>query len=401
VLHYTLISFGVWVRFLFPHFRHSFFSRIALLPCGVFASRTQWPTTQTFRLNFATKTLGIRLLWVGECVCVCEWVSVCEHSNLRQFNLTRCNFVVLRVTLFSRAAKGFGIRQQKQLKLTVFCQAAQRKLLEFANKSNANWLYFVEPSSKMFWNSPTKWKATQIDCLSSNRAFPFREDVTGVCGGQFNLWRCVDSNFASVRGGIQFLEVCGGIPISWGVGVAFPFYEGVWIPILRGCVVAFQFRGWRPGGVIPILWGCVDSNFARVFGGVPISWVVGGIQFLWGCVYSDLVSVCGIPILWGMWHSDLVRTCGSLTLSQDWMHKVGMKHTLTRLECHTVTRLEPVWHSSCEDVWHSFRHSNLVRMYGSDDISDRGLIRLLSRAGKFFIYACFDLSSLRAMYDNA
>jgi hypothetical protein len=38
--------------------------------------------------------------------------------------------------LFSRAATGFGIRQQKQLKLTVYCPAGQRKFSEFASKRN-------------------------------------------------------------------------------------------------------------------------------------------------------------------------------------------------------------------------------------------------------------------------
>jgi hypothetical protein len=37
--------------------------------------------------------------------------------------------------LFSRAAKGFGIRQQKQLKLTVFCPP-RSEIFGFANKRN-------------------------------------------------------------------------------------------------------------------------------------------------------------------------------------------------------------------------------------------------------------------------
>jgi hypothetical protein len=54
--------------------------------------------------------------------------------------------------LLSRAAKDFGIRHQnkKQLKSTGFCPTVQRKFLEFANKSNSNWLYFVQPRSERF-----------------------------------------------------------------------------------------------------------------------------------------------------------------------------------------------------------------------------------------------------------
>jgi hypothetical protein len=43
--------------------------------------------------------------------------------------------------------------QQEQLKLTVFGLAAQRKFLEFANKSNSNWRYFVRPRAQ---RKPTK-----------------------------------------------------------------------------------------------------------------------------------------------------------------------------------------------------------------------------------------------------
>jgi hypothetical protein len=64
-------------------------------------------------------------------------------------------------------SESFGICQQKQLKLTVlaapreflgfptqidsilFCRAA--KILEFANESNSNWLYFVLARSENFW----------------------------------------------------------------------------------------------------------------------------------------------------------------------------------------------------------------------------------------------------------
>jgi hypothetical protein len=49
------------------------------------------------------------------------------------------------VFLFSRAAKSFGIRQQKQLNVTVFCQ----------------------PSSENFWNLPTN--ATKIGCIAANK----------------------------------------------------------------------------------------------------------------------------------------------------------------------------------------------------------------------------------------
>jgi hypothetical protein len=40
--------------------------------------------------------------------------------------------------------------------LTVFCSAAQRKTLGFANKSNSNWLYFGLPRSQKFRNLTTR-----------------------------------------------------------------------------------------------------------------------------------------------------------------------------------------------------------------------------------------------------
>jgi hypothetical protein len=68
--------------------------------------------------------------------------------------------------LFSRGAKGFGIRQHKQLKLTVFCPAAQRKLWNLS--TNALKLPVFSAAQRKF--SELSTKATQIDCISSNRA---------------------------------------------------------------------------------------------------------------------------------------------------------------------------------------------------------------------------------------
>jgi hypothetical protein len=63
--------------------------------------------------------------------------------------------------LFSPAAKVFGICQQKQPKMTVFCPVAQRKVLEFANKSTQ--IDIIAAKNLEF-------KATQIDCLLFSRA---------------------------------------------------------------------------------------------------------------------------------------------------------------------------------------------------------------------------------------
>jgi hypothetical protein len=79
----------------------------------------------------------------------------------------------------------FGIYQQKQLKLTVFCSAAQRNFLEIVTKTtqigfilfyraakiwklptkqfNLHVIVFLLPGSEKFWNLRTK--ATQINCI--------------------------------------------------------------------------------------------------------------------------------------------------------------------------------------------------------------------------------------------
>jgi hypothetical protein len=67
--------------------------------------------------------------------------------------------------LFSRAAKIFRIANKSS---NVFCSAAQRKSLEFTNKSNSNSLCSVLPRSQKFWNLSTK--TTQIDCILFCRA---------------------------------------------------------------------------------------------------------------------------------------------------------------------------------------------------------------------------------------
>jgi hypothetical protein len=70
-------------------------------------------------------------------------------------------------TLSSRAAKIFGICQQKQLKSTVFCPAAQRKILNLPTKATQIDWFYGQPRCERVWNSPPK--ATQIDCLLSGR----------------------------------------------------------------------------------------------------------------------------------------------------------------------------------------------------------------------------------------
>jgi hypothetical protein len=44
----------------------------------------------------------------------------------------------LQTKVTPAAERIFGIYQQTQLQLTAFCSTAQRKTLEFANKSNSN-----------------------------------------------------------------------------------------------------------------------------------------------------------------------------------------------------------------------------------------------------------------------
>jgi hypothetical protein len=62
--------------------------------------------------------------------------------------------------LSSLAAKSFGICQQKQLKLIVFCSAAQRPILEFGNQLEAT---PIDCRLSSCAAPPTK--ATQIDCI--------------------------------------------------------------------------------------------------------------------------------------------------------------------------------------------------------------------------------------------
>jgi hypothetical protein len=58
-------------------------------------------------------------------------------KNLGMANKKHC-------ILSSRAEKIFGIYQQKELELTVFCFAAQRKILELRTKAP----HFVQPRSE-------------------------------------------------------------------------------------------------------------------------------------------------------------------------------------------------------------------------------------------------------------
>jgi hypothetical protein len=53
-------------------------------------------------------------------------------------------------------SENFGIwpTNATQIDCILFCRAA--KTLQFANKSNSNWLYFGLPRSQNFWNLPTQ-----------------------------------------------------------------------------------------------------------------------------------------------------------------------------------------------------------------------------------------------------
>jgi hypothetical protein len=59
--------------------------------------------------------------------------------------------------LFCRAAKDFGICQQTQLKLTLFCSVVQRKTSNLPQKQ-LNWLYFVLPQRKFLEFDQKTWK---------------------------------------------------------------------------------------------------------------------------------------------------------------------------------------------------------------------------------------------------
>jgi hypothetical protein len=66
-------------------------------------------------------------------------------------------------------AKDFGIRQQKQLKLTVFCSAAQRKFWNLPTKATQ-----IDSRAAKFFEFANK-QLTQIDCTLFSRAAKFFE----------------------------------------------------------------------------------------------------------------------------------------------------------------------------------------------------------------------------------
>jgi hypothetical protein len=65
-------------------------------------------------------------------------LTVFRSAAQRNFRIYQQKQLKLTVFCFSHAAKTFGVCLEKQLKLTVFCSDAQRKSLEFVNKSNSN-----------------------------------------------------------------------------------------------------------------------------------------------------------------------------------------------------------------------------------------------------------------------
>jgi hypothetical protein len=67
--------------------------------------------------------------------------------------------------LFGHAAENLAISEQKQLKIVCFCSAAQRKILELANKKRFKLTVFVRPRSEKFWNLWTE--QLKIDCFCS------------------------------------------------------------------------------------------------------------------------------------------------------------------------------------------------------------------------------------------
>jgi hypothetical protein len=84
--------------------------------------------------------------------------------------------------VFSRAAKNFGICEQKQLKLTgFFWSAVQRKILEFANKTTQfDWI-LVSRAAKIL---ELVNKTTQIDWILVNKQLK----LTVLCSaGQQNF----------------------------------------------------------------------------------------------------------------------------------------------------------------------------------------------------------------------
>jgi hypothetical protein len=95
------------------------------------------------------------------CILFC---SAAKNFVFQQSNSNRLHFALPRSQkfrnceqkhwiLFNRAAKIFGIVNES----TVFCSTTQRRILEFANKSNSNCLYFVQPRSEKFWNCEKKY----------------------------------------------------------------------------------------------------------------------------------------------------------------------------------------------------------------------------------------------------
>jgi hypothetical protein len=88
--------------------------------------------------------------------------GICEQKQLK----------LIACFVFSRAAKIFGICEQKQLKLTVLCSAAHRNFLEFVNKTTQIDGFWSAAQRKEFVN-----KTTQIDYFVFSRA----TKIFGIC----------------------------------------------------------------------------------------------------------------------------------------------------------------------------------------------------------------------------
>jgi hypothetical protein len=84
------------------------------------------------------------------------------RSEIFEFT-NKCNSI--NCILFSPRSETFGICLEKQLLLTGFCSAAQRKVLEFTNKSSQNRLCLVQPCSKVFWNLSRKATRILVHCI--------------------------------------------------------------------------------------------------------------------------------------------------------------------------------------------------------------------------------------------
>jgi hypothetical protein len=75
---------------------------------------------------------------------------------------------------FNRGANFFGICQQKQFQLTVFCLSRAEKTFRICQQKQLQLTVLLD-AQRNFWNLPSK--ATQIDCKWFSRA----AKTFGIC----------------------------------------------------------------------------------------------------------------------------------------------------------------------------------------------------------------------------